>query len=259
MSGFESDGVRLFEPEQELKDWVTHVAPLAHSISQDPVQRGAWLRCGGTWFVGVNALPNDTDGRIAGGPGLSGSALAFASKRFGQHALDQAQISVIYPGYPQRSEAESTAAFRFRRDRDAAHVDGLLPVGSERRRYLQEPHAYVIGVPLDDCRESPMVVWLGSHRIIQRAFREALQGIAPKDWAQVDLTEVYQTTRRLCFNQCHRVAIRVSPGGAYVIHPLSLHGVAPWSTGSTEPAEGRMVAYFRPAAKLRSPWLEDLD
>jgi hypothetical protein len=150
---------------------------------------------------------------------------------------------------------ESDAAFRFRRDKDAAHVDGLLPVGTDKRRYLQEPHAYVLGIPLNQCAAAPMVVWEGSHHIMRDAFKAALSGIDPENWAQTDLTDIYQSARKCCFETCNRREITARMGGSYLIHRLTLHGVAPWKNGDTCPDEGRMIAYFRPELTNIKNWL----
>jgi hypothetical protein len=61
-------------------------------------------------------------------------ALGEAARVAGPLPLHRAQVSVTYPGYPAPDPEESDAAHRFRRDRDAAHLDGLLPVGPEKRR-----------------------------------------------------------------------------------------------------------------------------
>ena len=74
--------------------------------------------------------------------------------------LHPAQVSAVYPGYPKPRQGESDAAFRYRLNRDAAHVDGLLAIGPERRRMLRERHAYILGLPLTECSETaaPMTI-----------------------------------------------------------------------------------------------------
>ena len=63
-----------FDPA--LANWVRQVLPAAKQTRFDDAHR-RWLRCGETWFAGVNALPNDADGAVAGGPPLSGIAVDF--------------------------------------------------------------------------------------------------------------------------------------------------------------------------------------
>jgi hypothetical protein len=36
------------------------------------------------------------------------------------------------------------------------------------------------------------------------------------------------------------------PGCAYLLHRLTLHGVAPWDASAQAAPEGRLIAYFRP-------------
>ena len=208
-----------------------------------------WLRCGGTWFAGVNALGNDASGRINGSGELAGRVIDFLdANHLPTKNWDSAQISVVYPGYPLPGAQETEQAFNYRRNRDAAHVDGLLPTGPDRRRVIGEPHAFVLGVPLNETSPdaSPMVVWKGSHHIMRAALAEALQGHTENDWPKVDVTEIYHAARRLVFETCERVAIHAEPGQAYVIDRHALHGVAPWSDTASAPAEGRIIAYFRP-------------
>lgn len=231
-----------------LSDWAAAALPVAEESLADPRARADWLRCGGTWFAGVNVFPNDESGAVPGRvPPLAGRAVEAAKASIGVSdiALDRAQISACYPGYPKPWALESEANFRFRRDRDAAHVDGLLR-GRNRRRSLGEVHGFILGVPLTSTpREaSPLVVWEGSHEVVRAAFRRRLAGIPARDWAAEDLTEAYVAVRREVFKTCKRVAVHVLPGRAYIVHRLAVHGVAPW--GENGGAIPRIVAYFRP-------------
>ena len=252
---FDDHGWQVFAPEDAVAQWVAHARPYAVQAAADPANHPEWLRCGGTWFVGVDALGNDAEGQIEGGPQLKGAAVGFATNRYGKLPLHRAQVSVIYPDYPNPMDIESAAAFKFRRDRDAAHVDGLLPVGPKKRRLLQEPHAYVLGMPFSDATASPLVVWDGSHRIMAQAFRAVFEGVAPSDWATIDLTEIYRQARAQCFKTCERREIYVPTGGSYLVHRHTLHGVAPWKSGDFAPNEGRMIAYFRPEFPSPAKWL----
>ncbi|MDJ0825417.1 MAG: hypothetical protein QNJ16_07935 [Rhodobacter sp.] len=237
-----------FEHDTELAAWVTAAGPAAHRAVADPANSD-WLRCRSTWFAGVNVLPNDATGAVAGSGPLRGAAVD-AIRRLGLPAdrWDRGQVSVIYPGYPQPRAGEPEAAFRFRRDRDAAHVDGLLPVGPLRRRLLREPHAFVLGLPVTEAGPgaSPMVVWEGSHEVMRQAFRTALSGRPAEDWPQVDLTDAYHAARRHVFENCKRTVVHARPGEAYLVHRLALHGVSPWQPGAAAPEAGRMIVYFRP-------------
>ncbi|MFU8835008.1 MAG: hypothetical protein ACNA7F_07015 [Roseovarius sp.] len=237
-----SRGWQLFAPEPGLRDWAR-----AARAAALPVISQAPRECEGTWVVGVDVLPNDPEGGVGGVP-LSCHARDVAEGLWGRLPLHRAQVSVVFPGYPRPRAGEGAAAFRYRRVRAAAHVDGLLPVGSGRRRMLRERHAYLLGLPLSEADEgaSPLVVWEGSHHVMRRAFAAALAGRHPRDWAEVDLTDTYHAARREVFETCLRVAVHARPGAGCLVHRMSLHGVAPWQAGASAPPEGRMVAYFRP-------------
>ena len=241
-------GFTCFAQDTEIAKWVAHVQPRAADIASDSAHIAAWLRHGGTWFAGVNILPNDLCGRVDTGPALAGKAVDLLTELHGPLALDQAQISVTYPGYPAHDGSESEAAHRYRHIRCAAHVDGLRPEGLNRRRYIHEPHQFVLGIPLVATSEqaSPMVVWQGSHHIIRAAFKSVLDSVLVADWPRIDLTEVYHQARKTCFETCTRTTVLARPGQCYVLHRLALHGIAPWGEGAVAPKVGRMVAYFRP-------------
>jgi hypothetical protein len=171
--------------------------------------------------------------------------------------LHRAQVSVCYPGYPQPSPQESEAAFRFRLKRDAAHVDGLLAEGPEKRRTLKEPHAYILGVALtaQSAGAAPLTVWEGSHHIMRCMFGEAFTGHAPETWATIDVTQAYQEARRAVFASCGRVELPLLPGEAVLLHRHLVHGVAPWGETAQASEDGRMIAYFRPEFPVLADWL----
>jgi len=186
-----------------------------------------------------------------GGAGFPWQAVGLAPE-----PLHPAQLSVMRPGYPQPSEAETPAAFAFRRDRDAAHLDGLLADAAKRRR-IAEPHRWILGMALNetDPEAAPLVVWEGSHRILQAALAKALAPHPPARWAEVDITDAYTAARRQCFETCRRVAVPSRPGQAVLMHRHLLHGVAPWAAGAKAPPEGRIIAYFRPLMPDVASWL----
>lgn len=257
LATFLAQGFLKFPAEPATRRWVEAVLPVARSAAIDPSQ-AHWLRCGGTWFVGVDALPNDREGRVNGGPVLSGAAAGFIGHELGfDLPLHRAQLSICYPGYPRPSPEESEQAYGFRLRRDAAHVDGLIAEGPDKRRFLKEPHGYVLGLGLTAQGEgaAPLVVWEGSHQIMGAAFAEALAGHAPEDWSAIDLTGAYQAARRKVFDSCRRIALPSAPGGAVLLHRHLLHGVAPWQEGAEATADGRMIAYFRPQFPEIARWL----
>lgn len=259
-------GWRTFKYDGALAEWVKYALPEARK-AVGKQENAQWLRCGGTWFAGVNVLPNSASGAVGDCPPLHGVALDFVRHCLGLYRsglsnfdLDRGQISVCYPGYPQPMESESRAAFRYRRDYDAAHVDGLLAEGDARRRHLREYHSFILGIPLVDSSvdASPFVVWEKSHEIIRTAFNTRFLDLPPEQWGDEDVTEVYHLARENVFAACKRVEITVKPGEAFVVHRLAVHGVAPWGTSAASAdgsADGRMICYFRPQIGGPVDWL----
>lgn len=204
-------------------------------------------------------LPNDTEGAVEGGPKLSGQAVAFIHEALGLtgFAWDRGQVSVCYPGYPRPMDTESEAAYRFRLNRDAAHVDGLMRVGPDRRRRINERHGFLLGIPMVEfsADAAPFVIWEGSHEIIRHAFVPLLESVAPERWGDIDVTDVYHAARREIFDCCARVEIAMRPGEAYLVHRLALHGTAPWASTAAAARDGRMIVYFRPEAGHDDHWI----
>lgn len=204
------------------------------------------FECEGTWFVGVDALPNDEAGAIGDIP-FPSEIHEVITQRYGAVGdLHPAQLSTVYHGYPKPRQGESETAFAYRRDRDGAHVDGLLPVGPERRRFVIEPHRYILGIPLTPVspNHSPMIFYEGSSRLMRAAFHSVLgECVDAQTVAKIDVTDIYQATRREVFASCPRKVITADVGSAYVMDPHALHGIAPWTSSEYGP---RIVAYFRP-------------
>lgn len=239
----DAEGWARFPADERSRVWARAAWAAARPLLDDPAE-AHWWRHGATWFAGVGVLPNAPDGAVNDVP-LAGPALDALGW---SGAWDKAQVSVTRPGYPRQGTGESDAAHRYRRNRDAAHVDGLLPVGPERRRMAQEYHGFILGIALTeaDAAAAPLVVWERSQQIIGAAFRSALGPVPIKDWAGTDLTDVYHAARREVFDTCTRVPVPLAPGEAVVVHRLCLHGVAPWRAGAGASPDGRAIAYFRP-------------
>lgn len=247
-ANFRKTGWVRFKSDPLVVDWVAHALPAARQAVRDPAL-AHWHQCEGTWFVGVDSLNNDTEGRVAGSGPLEGRAVDITRAEFGDiPALHKAQVSVIYPGYPKPRDGEGEAGFRYRLNRDAAHVDGLLPVGENRRRMVHEPHSFILGLPLNkvDDKAAPLVIWEGSHVIMRNAFVNAFAGCDPERLRDVDITDAYQAARRVVFETCPRIPVAAKPGEAVLLHRMTLHGVAPWPDAVKKVPEGRMIAYFRP-------------
>lgn len=239
-----------FPVDPELVDWLRFAGPAAIDAMKTDAPPPLGFDCEGTWFVGVDALPNDAVGAVAGSGSLGGVAVRYLQDKFGTPLpnLHRGQVSSVFPGYPKPRVNEGEAAFNYRLTRDAAHVDGLLPVGPERARMIQEPHAFILGLPVTDCNAntSPLVVWEGSHVIMRHAFEAALSLHPAHQWGKIDVTAAYQSARREVFRTCRRVKVVAKPGEAYILHRHCLHGVSAWEEGAEAPAEGRIIIYFRP-------------
>ncbi|MCY4291220.1 MAG: hypothetical protein OXC72_05615 [Roseovarius sp.] len=240
-------GYFRFPLEEAVLEWARKSLPIAKKQMRKP-EFSHWLECGGTWFVGVDVLPNDPSGNVDDSGPLPGAGYASACGIYGNLNLHRGQVSVIYPGYPRPRKGESDAGYRYRVKRDAAHVDGLRLMNGSGERRLLERHAYILGIPLTECDSdaSPLVVWEGSHHIMRAAFRKALGDVPEADWEEVDLAEIYRASRSEVFNVCERVELSASPGEVCLLHRHSVHGIAPWVEGAKAPEEGRMVVYFRP-------------
>jgi hypothetical protein len=237
-----ADGFCIYGADAGVARWAQAARHVARQIAARPDMRGPDnLRHGQTWFVGVDALPNAADGSI-GGVALSGPWQDDVPPQ----PLHPAQLSIIYEGYPKQDPEESDANHRFRVNRAAAHVDGLLPVGPLKRRFALEYHAYILALPLTDSTASPTVVWRGSQKIMQRALQAA---IADQDPAQVDITQAYKAARREVFETCEQVPLCITAGQSALLHPFVLHGTQAWDGTADPTGEGRMVAFFRPECR----------
>ncbi len=254
MQDFDDNGWAIFPPAPATVDW----ACAAFNATQKVLAAAAsedW-RCGGTWFVGLDALPNLADGSVAG-VALSGPAIDAAQRIHPVSVWHRAQLSVVRPGYPQRSATESDSAFGFRLRRDAAHVDGILAEGTAKRRHIREPHAFVLGIALTDADQgaSPLVGWEGSHHLMQRAFRQTVKGADHATLADLDVTDAYQAARKDVFERCARRILHLRKGACILLHRHLLHGVSPWFEGAQAPAVGRAIAYFRPEFAAVDRWI----
>ena len=77
---FGTTGWRRFKAHDEIKRWANAARKFASGAAQTPALKEKWLQCEGTWYVGVDVLPSDEDGRFEGIE-LAGPALRVNSKR----------------------------------------------------------------------------------------------------------------------------------------------------------------------------------
>lgn len=243
----QAEGWAVFPAEAATSAWCNSVLPAVKDALEQTERRH-----GGTWAPGVDLLGNDTVGAVEGGPALVGVALEKAQALFGDIPLHRAQISAVWPGYPRQDAGESDANHRFRARRDAAHLDGLLPEGPARRRHLREAHAWVLGIGLSDAQAAPLVIWPGSVALFRAAFQAVYSPHPPEAWGDLDVTDLYQQTRREVFARCPRVEVPLRKGEAVLLDRHMLHGTAPWSGPEAGP---RVTAFFRPHLPRFADWL----
>jgi hypothetical protein len=245
------EGYVVLPPDPRTAAWAAAALQAARPLVERP---GEGLRCGGTWLAGVDLLPNAADGSVGGAPLAGPGPDLVAALGLWPERWHRAQVSVTWPGYPRPDAGESPGAARYRRQRDAAHVDGLLPEGPERRRHLREPHAFILGLPLTPAHPeaAPLVVWPGSHRRLGAAFAAARAAVPGRPVGEIDLTDTYIAARRDVFETCPRLPVPVAPGAAILLHRHLLHGIAPWT--APPDAAGRAVAYFRPELAEDEAW-----
>ncbi len=242
------DGARIFAPTKDSLRWADAAASYADTILSDPRTLAQQdLRHGKTWMVGLDAIPNLADGSLNGVP-LKGP---WKNHVPAQLPLHRAQLSVVFPGYPQQDNTQSAANHRFRVNRSAAHMDGLIPEGPNNQRYARELHAYILGIALNTNPDSPTVYWPGSHLILHKAIQEACRN---KPLQETNLTETYHTARKLIFDTCDCVPVPTIKGGSVLLHRFTLHGTAKWTSNNKA---HRAIAFFRPEVADPATWLTD--
>jgi hypothetical protein len=238
------DGFCVLPCDPAVARW----AAAAEAACDRMLRAGPPLRHGGTWCVGVDALDNAADGSVDG-VALAGAWLNLVPAPDHWH---RAQLSVVFPGYPAQDATDTDAAHAYRIRRCAAHVDGLHGEGTPLRRHLREAHAFVAGLPLNDCGASPLVVWQGSHHIMRATFAACYDGLPPAAWGDLDVATAYQEGRRVVFDTCPQIAVTARPGQVVLLDRHLLHGVAPWDGAIT--GTSRKIAYFRPLGPV-ADWL----
>ena len=258
LNQYQTRGWLKFDFDPVLNDWVDWTLPYAKQCLSDE-SLAEWWRYQNTWFVGVNALANDKEGSIDSGPVLSGVAVDFMRQwlNFSLQDLDQAQVSAIFSGYPKPHHSDSEAGFKYRLNRDAAHVDGLLKLGANGERYALEYHQYILAIPLNSVSAlaSPLVLWEKSHLLMRDRFQKFFDQYQKSEWPSTAVNEIYQQTRREIFMNFKRIEVSVQPGQALLIDRHMLHGTSPWRAEQGQDECGRLIAFFRPQYKSMQDWL----
>ena len=228
------------------------------------------LRSGQTWFVGMNFLKNTSDGSL-GKISFDQVLLSQIEQKFGVSVdyWDRGQVSINWEGYPKKDIFETDLSYRYRLKYFASHVDGLIPVGVKKRRYLKEPHAFVLGLPVlnNFIHSAPLVVWEGSHLIIRSMFNSIFREVEDTELENIDVTDFYKDARRQIFSSCTPRRIFSTDFQPYILDRHLLHGVAPWISSKKsqtntdwksvklDPLDGRIIIYFRPYFKNLRNWI----
>ena len=61
---FGDKGYIEFKYEEQIAKWAEFAEKKGNEILANPNQLAKWLQCEGTWFVGVDVLPNDSKGNF---------------------------------------------------------------------------------------------------------------------------------------------------------------------------------------------------
>ena len=61
---FGDKGYIEFKYEEQIAKWAEFAEKKGNEILGNPNQLAKWLQCEGTWFVGVDVLPNDSKGNF---------------------------------------------------------------------------------------------------------------------------------------------------------------------------------------------------
>ena len=91
---------------------------------------------------------------------------------------------------------------------------------------------------------------------MREAFMVAFAGMPPMMWPDMDIGEIYRDARAEVFECCERVELPMTAGQSVLLHRMMVHGIAPEGSKKV-PAEGRMMAYFRPVLNDLKAWLRD--
>ena len=239
-SFFERGWVRFpFDPE--IATWVGAARAPAVQTLDDPELRRLWLRCGGTWFAGVNALPNTADGALPehAVPPLGGRAIEFIARHLGLVRIRMGQGAGL--------DLFSRLSATLRRGKRGRIWFSIAP-----RRCACRRVAPVRSGPPKNTQRNPWVhPWPSADRCTrQRCADGGLRRLATKSCAgrfqnawrvsrrgtgrRKMWTEAYVSARRQCFERCPRVTIPARLGEVYLVHRLCLHGVAPWPVGAAD-------------------------
>ncbi len=269
-SSFKSKGWCFLSKDIHTCRWIDAVKERICKKFEHAEYENEDFKSGFTWFAGVNFLANGPSGGVDGVP-FSLKLWSELSTKFGSGIKywDAGQVSICWRGYPKKDPLETEKSFKYRLNRFASHVDGLIPLGTKKRRFVNEFHAFILGIPIVNNRldSAPLVVWEGSHVIFRNMFGKVFLNIPETEFCDMDLTEIYQQYRRKVFLTCRPKQVVPANNQLYILDRHLLHGVTPWKLDNdlakwhyegqfgVNPLQGRIVVYFRPSYKDPIDWI----
>ena len=142
-------------------------------------------------------------------------------------------------------------------------------MGSNKRRFAKEYHAFILGFPImnnyPDC--APLVVWEGSHIIFRNFFKEIYEGISSNKISNIDITDLYNECRKKVFSNCEVKKIIPQFNQPFLLDRHLLHGIAEWKEYKNDKSkltnnkvlnrlsDGRIIVYFRPIFTNPYDWI----
>ena len=93
---FGNTGYIEFGYDEQIAKWAECAKKKSSGILADPAHLQKWLQCEGTWFVGVDVLPNNSSGDFTNAK-LPHVFRSFMDK-INLKPYHKAQLSVIFPG-----------------------------------------------------------------------------------------------------------------------------------------------------------------
>ncbi len=264
------NGWCFLNTDNDHYDWINEAKKqIKFKFSQNLI-KDKDFRSGSTWFVGTNFLDNNSQGKI-GNRQLSKKIIDNISNYFGTKIQywDKGQVSICWPGYPKKDTLESEKSFNFRIKRFASHIDGIIPLGLQKRRFAKEYHAFILGLPIMNNfkNNASLVVWEGSHKIFRNFFRNIYDGVSSNKISDTDITELYNECRNKVFTKCNVKKIVPNFKQPYLLDRHLLHGIDQWkdpNSGSyaiknkhlvNNLSNGRIVVYFRPVFSDPYDWI----
>ena len=94
-------GWAKFPFDPQIAAWAKAAKLYADAVIADQKMQKLWLQCEGTWFVGVDALPNDPAGRLGDSVPLAGTAVDFIIQNFGRLPALLRGLWAVLPTMPE--------------------------------------------------------------------------------------------------------------------------------------------------------------